>query len=60
MYPYNTSPVAATAHIDYETKMILFIVESGAGNTEANKVYSVLLIQCGENGNLLDRSDVTV
>lgn len=25
------------AHIDYETKMILFIVDSGAGNTEANK-----------------------
>lgn len=44
MHPYNPSPVAATAHIDYETKMILFIVESGAGNTEANKVPSVLFI----------------
>lgn len=55
MYPCNTSPVAVTAHIDYETKMILFIVDSGAGNTEANKVYSPLLIQSGETKNILDR-----
>lgn len=26
-YHYNTSPAAVTAHIDYETKMILFIVD---------------------------------
>lgn len=55
MYPCNTSPVAVTAHIDYETKMILFIVDSGAGNTEANKVYSALPIQSGETENIRDR-----
>lgn len=27
MHECNTSPVEATAHIDYETKMILFIVD---------------------------------
>ena len=50
MYHCNTSPAAVTAHIDYETKMILFIVDSGAGNTEANKMYSALLAQSGETG----------
>lgn len=52
MYHCNTSPAAVTAHIDYETKMILFIVDSGAGNTETNKIYSTLLAQREETGDL--------
>lgn len=47
-HPSNTSPAAVTAHIDYETKMILFIVDSGAENTKANKMFSTLLAQRGE------------
>lgn len=41
----NTSPAANAAHIDYETEMILFIVESdsAAGKTATNEKYRTVV-----------------